>query len=139
MVAPLIAAIPAAISGIAGYLGKGQEIKKTREQAQAKLRLKKETGDQNITLTDAEWESLSTQKQDSTWKDEYVTIVLTAPIIMVLIGAVWNGFDPSNDKLLTGTLRGISALRDIGLDYGLLSTAVVMAAVGLKIWRKGGQ
>ena len=51
-----------------------------------------------------------------------------------MIGAVWNAFT-ANDRLLTGTLAGIKELNALGLNWDTLTTAVVFAAIGLKVWR----
>ena len=129
------------VKGIAGYFTKKQDIKKAKVTASAKLALKKETGDQEITLSDAEWEAIGQKGMGETWKDEYVTIIITGPIVGVLVGAVWAAFTVSeelpngNDKLLTGTLKGIEQLNALGLNWDTLTMAVVFAAIGLKMWR----
>ena len=102
------------IDGVSGHFKGKQEIKKAQITGAAKLAIKKETGDQTIELTDAEWESIAVKSTNDSWKDEYVTIIITLPIIGVIIGAVWNAFT---------------------LNWDTLTTAVVFAAIGLKVWR----
>lgn len=130
--APFIAPI---ISGIFSFFNKKQETKAAKQSAQAKLALKKETGDQNIELTDAEWESLTAKGLEASWKDEYVTIIITSPIVGIMIGAVWSAFDPTNTALIDGTLAGVEKLKDLGLDWDFLMKAVILSAIGLKMWR----
>jgi hypothetical protein len=134
MAFPLIPLIGPIISGVTSFFTKKQEIKKARVTAEGKLAMRKETGDQNIELVDAEWEALSIKSNDGSWKDEFVTVTILAPIPAILIGAVWNAFT-GNDKLLTGTLAGVEKLTALGLDWNMLTTAVVLAAIGLKVWR----
>lgn len=135
MAIPFIGAIAGPIiSGISGYFERKQKAKTAAASAQAKLAMKKETGDQNITLTDAEWESISARGLQDSWKDEYVTIIITSPIVGVLGGSVWYAFT-GNQNLLDGTLNGIRELKELGLDFDVLTTAVVFAAIGLKLWR----
>lgn len=122
------------IDGVSGHFKGKQEIKKAQITGAAKLAIKKETGDQTIELTDAEWESIAVKSTNDSWKDEYVTIIITLPIIGVMIGAVWNAFT-ANDRLLTGTLAGIKELNALGLNWDTLTTAVVFGAIGLKVWR----
>jgi len=122
------------ISGVSGYFTKKQEAKTAKATGEAKLALKKQTGDENITLTDAEWENLTAKTLGGSWKDEFVTLVILSPVISIMVGAVWNSFT-GNRKLLDGTLEGIDALINLGLNWELLTTAVVLAAIGLKVWR----
>lgn len=134
MLQALLGFIPALIKGGFNLANEKVEAKKLKQTAEAKLKLKKETNDTNIELTDAEWESLGQKGLSDSWKDEYVTLIVTAPIVSVLVGAVWNAFT-GNSALLTGTLDGIEKLTLLGLNWDVLTTAVVLAAVGLKIWR----
>lgn len=122
------------IKGISGYFGKKQDIKKAKITGDAKLALRKQSGDVEITLTDAEWEATAVKGLTESWKDEYVTIIITAPIVGVMVGAVWNAFT-GNDRLLMGTLAGIKELNALGLNWDTLTMAVVFAAIGLKMWR----
>tara|TARA_R110000822_G_C15254454_1_gene487666 strand:- start:78 stop:485 length:408 start_codon:yes stop_codon:yes gene_type:complete len=128
---PLIGTI---VEKVGNYFTKKQETKTAKITGEAKLAMRKETGAQEIALTDAEWEAISAKGLTDSWKDEYVTLIITAPIVGVLVGAVWNAFT-GNDKLLVGTLSGIRELGVLGLNWDTLTTAVVLAAIGLKMWR----
>lgn len=135
----VLSAVTGVLSGlaapVAGVLNKRTERKAAREAAQAKAVMQKQAGQTEITLTDAEWESLSVQGQDQTWKDEYVTVLVTAPIALVIVGAVAMGF--GEPRILEGAKLGAQVLvEDLGLDYATLAIAVVLAAVGLKVWRQ---
>jgi hypothetical protein len=111
-----------------------EERKRTKEVAQAKITQAKINGEQNITLTDAEWESLSVTANKDSWKDEYLTIIITSPIVGLLAGGVYFAFT-GDVRLLEGFNRGIAALKETGVDLGYLMSAVVLAGVGLKVWR----
>jgi len=123
-------------NGITDYFKGKQEIKKASQSAEAKLKQKTLDKEANIELTDAEWESISLKTQQNSWKDEYVTLIITAPIPLIFIGSILTAFSlGSGTAILTGTLEGIKSLKDLGMDYGFLMNAVVMAAIGLKVWR----
>jgi hypothetical protein len=118
-------------------ISEGYKVKQARKQAKetgkAKLALAAQEGDTKIALTDAEWEAVGNEKQDTTWKDEYVTVVCTSPYVFIFLGAVVAAF--GNDQLLTGAMTGVTKLEGIGINVGHLCEVVVYAAVGLKIWR----
>jgi hypothetical protein len=130
---PLIGGI---IKGVTGYFKKKQELKSAEETAKIKIKQAHEDATNNLALTDAEWESLAVSKQDSTWKDEYITLIITLPIPMILLGAVYAAFT-GDVRLLTGVNEAIDKLKTLGMDWGELMYTVTLAAVGLKVWRQG--
>ena len=81
--------------------------------------------------SDKEWEALSKEAESGTWKDEYVTIIITLPIPAIMIGAVYQAFT-GDATLLVGINEGIGHLKNLGLDMGELMYIVVLAAVGIK-------
>lgn len=131
---PFIPLIGTVVSGISGYFSKKQENKQLKESATAKLALKKQGDTHEVTLTDAEWEAIGQKGLTESWKDEYITIIITSPIVGVLAGSVWEAFT-GNSKLLDGTLKGVGALAQLGLNWEYMTLGVVFAAIGLKLWR----
>lgn len=125
--------IGTAISAISGWFGKKQEIKKTQVIAKGKLEQAKLEGKQAIEMTDAEWESIASEKQDSTWKDEYITVSVASILNLIVIGGIAAAF--GEPRVLEGVSIALKALSDAGVDMGTLLTAVVFAAIGLKLWR----
>lgn len=131
----LASPITALINGVSGFVAKKQETKANKESAIAKLTQTKQDGTQQITLTDAESEAVLANGLDSSWKDEYVTIVITSPIVLIILGTVYFAFS-QDDRLLRSGIDSIKALTEAGVDMGFLMEAVVLAAISLKIWRK---
>ena len=122
------------VSPVTNVIGKYQDRQKAAETATAKIAKAKLEGEQTLTLTDAEWENIAVGKTDSSWKDEYVTLIITFPIVGILGGAVWLAFT-GDGRLLDGVKSGIAELQTLGVDFGTLMGAVVYAALGLKLWR----
>lgn len=134
----IVSAVTGLLGGIAkpvaGVLNKRTERKHAKESGDAKLALAKQNGDTNVTLTDAEWEAQSVRVNADGWKDEYVTVVVTAPIVLGIVGAVAMAF--GEPRVLEGSRVAASMLTDdLGLNYSLLAEATVLAAIGLKVWR----
>lgn len=122
------------VEPVAKVFEKREARKAAKVSGEAKLALAKQSGEQQVTLTDAEWEEVSVSNQNTTWKDEYITVVITSPIIGILVGAILLAFT-GDDRLLEGVNHGITALKATGVDMGELMYIVVLAAVGLKAWR----
>ena len=127
--------ITALVSGVVGIFEKKQQRKANKEQAEAKLKQSKVTNAHEVTLTDAEGEALLAEGLKGSWKDEYVTIVVTAPIVLIILGVTYFAFT-GDDRLLSSGTESIQALNEAGVDMGFLMNAVVLSAIGLKIWRK---
>ena len=135
MASPIALFFSSLISPVTDFFVKREERKQLKVTTAAKLQLAKQSGEHDITLTDAEWESLSIQKQDSSWKDELITITFMLPIICIFLGSIWAAFT-DNSALLDGTVAGIEALKVLGLDFDYLTTAVVLAGIGIKATRQ---
>jgi len=132
---PILAKIaPSLIGSVVKVFTKKEETKQIRKTAETKLASAKLSGATSITLSDAEWESIVAAGMGKTWKDEYVTVVVTMPYPMLLAGGVVMAFT-GDDRLMEGTISGIKALTGAGVDVGFMMTAVITAAVGLKVWR----
>ena len=109
--------------------------KQAKDSLKTKAAMAKQSDSTNITLTDAEWESINQQVSDGTWKDEFVTLVVMWPWLGIFGGTTYLAFT-EDARLLDGTIAGINALQALQVDVSFLMNAVVLAAVGLKIWRK---
>lgn len=126
---------------VSGYVSKRQMQKATESAAKAKLQLAKLNGDNQVTMTDQQWEAIVSSKQDSTWKDEYVTVLITSPIALILLGAIVSVYSTAVDgvadtRLLDGVSLALMRLKEVGVEMGYLMNATVLAALGLKIWRR---
>ena len=105
--------------------------KAAKDTAEAKLKMAKQSGDFNIQLSNAEWEAISKRNESGTWKDEYVTLIITSPFVLLFLSAVasaWTG----DTRFIDSANAGIQALKGLGVDLGDLMAVVVFAAVGLK-------
>jgi len=128
--------ISTAISAVSGFFSKKQEIKKAKVTARAKLEQARQEGQQSLEMTDAEWESLSVQTQNDSWKDEFITLIITSPFITILVGSIGSAMGYNwGPQVVNGTVEGLKQMTNLGMDYGLILNAVVFAAVGLKLWR----
>jgi len=122
------------ISPIAAIFQSREERKIAKIDAQALIAQAKQNGDTQITLTDAQWESISAKGLGDSWKDEYITIVITSPIVLIIVGAVILALT-GDARLLSGSVNAIKQLDLIGINMSDTIETVVFAAVGLKLWR----
>lgn len=121
------------VKPITDVLTAGQRRKQAREEGLNKIRKAQVDGENTLNLSDSEWEALAVQTGDGTLKDEYVTLTMTAWIWVALIGAVMGAYD--KPEVLDGVKTFVIFCVQNDIDLGFLTSAVVTAAIGLKVWR----
>lgn len=80
----------------------------------------------------AAWETATGRSMIDSWKDEYVTIVVTFPLWQIFIGNLIYAYN-GNELILLANEQSLAQVGDLmSTPYGRLMMAVVLAAVGLK-------
>jgi hypothetical protein len=126
--------LAAAIAPITNIFAKKVERKIARDELKTKAAIARQSDATQITLTDAEWEIVKATAEGGTWKDEYITIITTAPIALIIAGSLLSALY-GDASLLDGAIAGVQALNDVGIPMPELMTAAVFAGLGLKLWR----
>ncbi|MBO9492069.1 hypothetical protein J7384_17035 [Endozoicomonas sp. G2_1] len=108
-----------------------QERKAAKESAESKIKLAKQTGDFKLDLTDAEWEALSKRTEGDSWKDEWVTVIITLPIPLIFISAILSAYT-DNPAYISSIKAGVNALIQLIPNYRTILEIVVLAAVSIK-------
>ena len=130
--------IQGVVGPVAGIFQANIERKSAAEAGNAKLAVAKEAGDTEITLKDKEWEAIAAKAAQGSWKDEYVTIIITSPLVLIIIGAIIQAaFGYSG--VLDGVSLALDRLAILKVDMGALMYIVVLAAIGFKglnSWRR---
>lgn len=90
-------------------------------------------GDVQVSLKRAEWENIAQRLQGGTWKDEFITLVVFAPFITALAGAVLTVFGyPELSRAATDML---TIINDMDINYGNLLMLVTCAGLGIRMLR----
>jgi len=97
------------------------------------LKGRKETKLNELQAT-REWERSTGRSMENGWKDEYVTVIITMPLLNIFLGNLYSVFDPGRGKAIleanTQAMGEIGTLMDT--PYGQVMMVVVLAAVGIK-------
>jgi len=87
----LITGLQSLLGALAAPISKAYQAKQTRkaaaESAQAKLKLVGQEKRFDLDLKEAEWEALAKQQESASWKDEYVTLIITSPFVLLFLAA----------------------------------------------------
>lgn len=97
---------------------KMEELRGKAEYQRAKTRRASESEGR-----DAEWEAMSIQ--NSGWKDEWVLVTLSIPMILVFVP--WT--QPT-------VMAGFEALAGTPLWYRVLIATIYLATFGIRMWRR---
>lgn len=124
--------IAGAIAPIANIFVKKEERKKATAIIKAETIKGTKEGETAVTLTNAQWDLVSKQNETDTWKDEYITLLITSPLVCILLGNIIAVVFGST-ALLEANTASLLQLQDMGIDMGELMLYTVLAALGLKV------
>lgn len=110
------------------------ERKMAEKTLEAKIAEKRIDSDSQVTFNDQEWERLAAWANESTWKDEFITIVVLSPFILILVGGVLTAF--GYPQVLDGVEIALMRMATLGLNLGRMIEVVAYAGVGVYGWRK---
>ena len=121
-----------AIAPIANIFAKKEDRKKAVETIKAKTIQGEKEGETSIKLSNAQWDLVSKKNETDTWKDEYITILITSPLVCILLGNIVAAFF-GDVRLLEANANSLMQLKEVGIDMGELMLYTVLAALGLKV------
>lgn len=133
LLGPILKGIGAIATPIAGVFTAKTKANQVIESGKQKIQQAQVDGANSLNLTDAEWEAVNANKQDTTWKDEYVTVTMTVWVWIAMVGALAAAF--GKPQILDGVKIFMEVCTQNNVDIGYLTIMVVGAAVGLKLWR----
>lgn len=108
-----------------------QDRKQALESGKNKLAMAAQDSSYKLDLKAAEWEALSKQNEKESWKDEYVTIIITSPFVLLFVASIASGYT-GDMRYVDSVNMGIQSLKGLGVDLGELLKIVVLAAVSIK-------
>jgi hypothetical protein len=109
------------ISGIFG-VGK-QYLSNKAEKAQAKH-------EREVTIIkgDQKWDEIQAKNSGESWKDEYLTVILTSPFVAMFLAAVLD--EPEMVMRISDAFMVLKS--DVPDEYWMLLSVVVAASFGMK-------
>jgi len=119
---------------VADIIMKRQDRKMAQQTAKTKIEQAKQDDSQEIKLNQDEWEQLSVDGMDKTWKDEYVTVSVVSIFNLIVVGGLAGGL--GYPQILTGVAASLTALDAAGVDVGFLMEATILAGLGLSVWKR---
>lgn len=131
MANPILTFIGGLFKPVSDMYTSHQETKRAKETGKQKIKEAQIDSENTLNLTTAEWEALTVRGQQATWKDEYVTVVMTSPFVAIIVGLIFG--DP---ELVNSGKGAIEIFNGLDGDYSLILQMVVGAAIGVNLKRK---
>lgn len=123
--------LQALVAPIVGAFTNWNDRKRAAESAKAKIKLARENNNHELNLTDAEWEALGKRAESDGWKDEWVTLVVTLPILVVFVAAFFSAL-LDNPTYVEAANAGVAAIKELLPNFHQILEVVVYAAVSIK-------
>lgn len=127
----LSGAAGAIVAPISKIFEKREERKAVVGKIKAQAGAAEVDGKVAVNMSKAEWEIISKNAEPTTWKDEYITLLITSPILVLFIGNITAAFG-FGTALVEANTASLLALKEVGIDMGELMLVTVLAAIGIK-------
>ena len=79
----------------------------------------------------AEWESIQAESGNNSWKDEWITLIITLPIPVIFVSVILSVLF-ENPLIAESAKAGVTAIKELVPNYAELLYIVCLAAIGVK-------
>lgn len=108
---------------------------KKRNENKTKVKLSQIERLKNSDNALAEWESIQAENNATSWKDEWVTLIITLPIPVIFLSVMYSAY--VGDPLMANAAKaGVQAVKELVPNYGELLSIVCLAAIGIKAFKR---
>ena len=121
----------AIVAPLATIFTSWNDRKKAKETATSKLKMARQNNDYSLSLTEQEWEAIGKRAEGDGWKDDWVTIIITLPLLVIFLAAIYSAY--SGDPLMINSVNeGVKAIKSLLPNFHTVLEIVVYAAVSIK-------
>lgn len=114
--------------------GKHVDRKSANEGAKSKLRQAKVDGKKELALSRLEIEMLSKRMEGGTWRDEYVTVIGTMPLILIFGASIADAFGAP--QVMVGVNNALTTLHEMGVPLGDIMLWTILAGLGIRTLKR---
>lgn len=116
------------ISPVTNYLST-KNVNKTKIAQQQIQRL------MNADDKEAEWEAIQAESGNNSWKDEWITLIITLPIPVIFISVILSVLF-GNPLIAEAAKAGVKSINELVPNYAELLYIVCLAAIGIKAFKR---
>ena len=123
--------IVAVASVVGGFFNKREESKQLERSINGKIAIQKNDNQTQVVFNEQEIDVISKRNEGNTWKDEYLTIVMTSPLITTYVG-VLIGVLLARPDIIDAVTQANKAFSELVPNYQELLTLTIVAGLGLR-------
>ena len=127
--------IAAIASAVGGFFGKREERKTMEKQIDGKIAMQKQGGETQVIFNEQEIDIIAKRNENNTWKDEYLTLVMTSPVLTTFFG-VFLGILLNRPEIIDAVTASNKALLELVPNYQEYLGATIFAGLGLRAFKK---
>jgi hypothetical protein len=127
--------ISAIVGAVGGFFGKREERKSMEKQIDGKIAMQKQGGETQVIFNEQEIDAISKRNEGETWKDEYLTIVMTTPLLTTFFG-VFFAFLLNKPEIMEAVTSSNAALLELVPNYQELLGVTITAGLGIRAYKK---
>ena len=131
----MINPISAVMSAVGGYFGKREERKSMEKQIDGKIAMQKQGGETQVVFNEQEIDAISKRNENETWKDEYITVVMTMPFITTFLGVFFSVL-LSRPEIMQAVTASNNAMLELVPNYQELLGATIAAGLSIRAFKK---
>ena len=120
---------------VGGFFGKREERKSMEKAIDGKIAMQKQGNQTQVVFNEQEIDAISKRNEGKTWKDEYITIIMTMPFV-TLFFAVFVGTLLGKPELIDAAIKANDAIKTLVPNYQELLGVTIMAGLGLRAYKQ---
>ena len=120
---------------VGSAFGKREERKSLEKSIDGKLALQKDGNDTQVVFNEQEIDAISKRNEGKTWKDKYITVIMTMPFISVFF-SVFFGVLLNKPELIQAAIEANKAIVELVPNYQELLGVTIVAGLGLRAYKQ---
>lgn len=123
------------VTAVGGFFGRREDRKTMEKQIDGKIAMQKQGGETQVAFNEQELDAISKRNEADTWKDEYLTLVMTSPLLTTFFG-VFVGVLFNKPEIMEAVTASNKSLLEFVPNYQELLAATIFAGLGLRAFKK---
>ena len=119
---------------VGGFFNKRETRKMQARAIDGKIAQAKESGEKQVVFNEQEIDMIAKRNEGATWKDEYITVIMTLPLVTTLFAA-FLGTLLGNPEYMMAAVEANNAVKDLVPNYQELLGVTIVAGLGYRAYK----
>lgn len=123
------------VETVGGFFAKREERKSLEKQIDGKIAMQKENNETQVVFNEQEIDIIAKRNEGQTWKDEYITIIMTVPLITIFLATLF-GILLGKPEYMEAASEAVNQVNLLVPNYQELLGLTIVAGLGLRAYKK---